>query len=60
MICEECVKEIMAILEQLYAIELLEYHNKNWLSGSDCDRSVEKQELLCCLMDLLAVGCEEG
>ena len=51
---ECCVEEIMSILEQLYAIELLEYHNKNWLSGSDCGRSVEKQELLCYVMGLIA------
>ncbi len=33
-------------LEIMYAIELLEYHNKNYLSGDNKSRSEERQEQL--------------
>ncbi len=43
---ELVLKEIYAGLEQIRAIETLEYHNKNFLSGDNASRSVEKV-LLC-------------
>ena len=38
--------KIKSYLEQLYAIELLEYHNKNYLSGDNKTRSEERQRIL--------------
>jgi hypothetical protein len=36
----------LTIVEVLLAVELLEYHDKNWLPGSNAIRSEMKQELL--------------
>lgn len=35
--------ELNSELETIYAVELLEYHDKNRLSGDDCSRSKERQ-----------------
>lgn len=40
---ENYFKLIIAELEQLLAVEQLEYHNKTWLDGSDASRSEKKQ-----------------
>lgn len=37
---------IKGSLIELYGVELLEYHNKNWLSGDNQTRSMETQNLL--------------
>ena len=39
----ECLK---AELEKMYAVELLEYHDKNHLSGDNKSRCEKKQEQL--------------
>jgi hypothetical protein len=41
------------IAKELLAVEMLEYHNKNWLVGSDESRSKRKQRLLRELVELL-------
>lgn len=38
--------DMKANLEILYAVELLEYHNKNWLSGDNKTRCESKITLL--------------
>ena len=43
---EENRKELECILEELYAIELLEYHDKNLLSGDNKTRSEWRQKRL--------------
>ena len=43
---EENRKELKCILEELYAIELLEYHDKNLLSGDNKTRSEWRQKRL--------------
>lgn len=40
---ENDFKLIIAELEQLLAVEQLEYHDKTWLDGSDASRSERKQ-----------------
>lgn len=41
------------IIEQLLAIELLEYHNKGFLAGDNCTRCELKQEYLARCLDIL-------
>lgn len=38
--------EIVSTLEILYAVDILEYHNKNWLSLDDKMRNEEKRALI--------------
>lgn len=40
------MSEIRSIAEEILAIEILEYHNKNHLSGDNKSRSEIKQSLL--------------
>lgn len=40
------LEEIRGYAETLLAVERLEYHDKNWLSGSSKSRSEHQQELL--------------
>ena len=40
------LEKAKAYAEQILAIEMLEYHNKNYLSGDNKSRSEEKQALL--------------
>lgn len=40
------IETIKANIEQLIAIETLEYHNKNYLSGNDKTRCEAKRSLL--------------
>jgi hypothetical protein len=42
---ENAIRHIKEYNEILYAVEILEYHNSNWLSGSNQSRSIGKQEL---------------
>ncbi len=51
------MKEIQAIAEQLYALELLEYHNKNFLAEDNCRRSEYR---LCLLSDLIKIATANG
>lgn len=37
-------ESIIYKLQELLSVEQLEYHNKNWLSGSDATRSQQKQD----------------
>lgn len=46
--------EIFDITEEVRAIETLEYHNKNRLSGNDASRSRKKIELLTEAMNSLS------
>jgi len=47
----ECLK---AELEKMYAVELLEYHDKNHLSGNDKSRCETRLEQLKYAMELVA------
>lgn len=40
-------------LHELLAVELLEYHNKTWLSGNEATRSEQKQDDLKYLINRL-------
>ena len=41
---DEMKKALKCILEELYAVELLEYHDKNLLSGDNKSRNEWRQE----------------
>jgi hypothetical protein len=47
------MNEIIGLLEQVLAIEMLEYHDKNHLSGNNCTRYENKMELLKMVIDKL-------
>jgi hypothetical protein len=47
-------KQLKSELEKMYAIELLEYHDKNHLSGDNCKRSETRQEMLLYSIKLLS------
>ncbi len=40
---EKKIKKLQSIIDKLYAMELLEYHDKKYLSGDNKSRSEEKQ-----------------
>lgn len=48
---------LKAELEKMYAIELLEYHDKNHLSGDNKIRCERRQEMLLYSMKLLNEVC---
>lgn len=39
------LKHMREYIETLQAVEILEYHNSNWLIGSNKSRSESKQEV---------------
>ena len=47
---EQYMQPIIATIETVLAIEVLEYHDKNYLSGDNASRSREKQEMLACII----------
>lgn len=51
---ERIIKILKAELEKMYAVELLEYHDKNHLSGDNKTRSETRQEQLKYAIKLLA------
>lgn len=50
---------LKAELETMYAVELLEYHNKNYLAGDNKSRSESRQKDLLYMMKLTLQITEE-
>lgn len=48
-------KVISDLVEELIAVNTLEYHNKNWLAGSNDSRSTETK----CMLELIQIKINE-
>lgn len=53
---DKLIKSVAESLEELLAVEVLEYHNKNWLAGNDATRSRNIQTALEGIISLLNSG----
>jgi Ni,Fe-hydrogenase III large subunit len=47
------IEEVYSCIRKIYASEILEYEDKNWLHGDNAGRSLERQEELRYALDLI-------